>query len=139
MRVSSSVVIGAAPELVAAVYCNVDRWPEIFPTIHGVRVTSRDDRVVEVDVDHDEGLVPNTLTRVGPHRVILSESKRLYDADFDNRFDAVDGGTRFTVIGDIRLKGALRILAPIARYRARRLMFRYQLVPVKDAAESRTG
>ncbi|HEY0700389.1 MAG TPA: SRPBCC family protein [Micromonospora sp.] len=136
MRLRESIFIAAAPEEVAGIYQDYRRWPSIFPTIHGTRLVSSAGGEVVIDVDHDEGHVRNTLRAVSPTRLLLSEDKHTYQATFDNLFEPADGGTRFTVVGDIRLRGLRRLLAPLFRGRSRQLMRRYQLEPMKTAAES---
>ena len=53
--------------------------------------------------------------------------------------DPVPGGTRFTVTGIIRLKGAVRLLRPLLGGLVRRRLQRLQLQPVKAAAEARAA
>lgn len=54
-----------------------------------------------------------------------------------NRFEAVAGGTRFTVTGQIQLKGWARLLRPLLPPYARPLIRHLQMEPVKNEAERR--
>lgn len=135
IRIATSVA--APPEQVYAVYADYRRWSEIFPTIHGVRLVGHDQDGLVLAIDHVEGPVPNRLLLQPPDRIVLSEEKRAYDATFVNTFRPSGAGTRFEVEGDIHLKGARRLLAPVIRFYARRLIRRLQLAPVKAEAERR--
>jgi Polyketide cyclase / dehydrase and lipid transport len=138
MRVKAETTVAAPKEVVARVYLDYGRWPEIFPTIAAARLLHREHGTQVIEVDHRvEGKVVNALTARSADEVELKEWKRAYDATFLNRFEAVPGGTRFTVRGDIRLKGPRRLLSPLVRGHARRLIERLQLQPVKAAAEGR--
>lgn len=118
---SASMVIQAQPERVMQLYRDYTQWPRVFPaTIRGVRLIRSDGVRTEVEVDHREGLVPNVMTVVAPNRIDLGESKRRYDARFENRFDPIPEGTRYTVSADVRLKGAARLLAPMRRMAEKR-------------------
>jgi hypothetical protein len=79
----------------------------------------------------------NDLLLQPPNRILLAESKRAYDATFVNTFHRSGQGTRFEIEGDIHLKGARRLLAPVVRSYARRQMRLFQLAPVKAEAERR--
>ncbi|MBX6356946.1 MAG: SRPBCC family protein [Micromonosporaceae bacterium] len=135
MRLSVGTDIAAPVDKVYAVYADYRRWPEIFPTIHGVRVMEGDERDLTLAIDHVEGMVRNRMILRPPGQIVLEENKRAYDATFINTFRPSGAGTRFVVDGHIRLKGIRRLLAPIVRPYARRLMRRFQLAPVKAAAE----
>ena len=60
-----------------------------------------------------------------------------YDAWFLNRVETVPGGTRFTVRGEIYLKGWARLLRPFLGGLVRRQVRRLQLQPVQAEAEAR--
>jgi hypothetical protein len=92
-----------------------------------------------LEIDHIEGRAINELLVRSPDEIDLWEVKRRYDARFLNRFDTVPGGTRFTVSGDIYLKGLAKLLQPFLRGYVRRQMERLQLQPVKAEAEARAG
>ena len=96
----------------------------------------REDGKLVIEVRHQEGLVINELAVRSPTELRLWESKRRYDAQFDNRFATVPQGTFLTVVGLSELKGWwARLRDPLAARIARRRMMRYQLQPLKDAAE----
>jgi hypothetical protein len=137
MLIKVAADVAAPPDQVYAVYADFQRWPEIFPTIHGVRLVGHDEFGLSLAIDHEEGPVPNHLLLQPPDRIELRESKRAYEATFVNTFHASAAGTRFEVEGDIRLNGARRILAPVVRYYARRLIRRLQVAPVQAEAERR--
>jgi hypothetical protein len=59
----------------------------------------------------------------------------LYDASFLNRFEADTTGTGYTLIGDIRLKGASPVLAPFLRGYIHRQVSRFVLEPMEQLAE----
>ena len=86
---------------------------------------------------HVEGKVRNELVVRPPDAIDLWEEKRHYDARFSNRFESAAGGTRFTVRGDIRLRGWARLLQPSLGGHVRRQIQRLQLQPVKAEAEAR--
>jgi hypothetical protein len=111
-------------------------WP--FPTISGVRLLRREGAKLVLAVDHVEGRVLNELVVRPPDAIDLWEEKRRYDARFLNRFEEVPGGTRFTVSGEVFLKGWARLLRPFLGGYVRRQMERLQLQPVKAQAEART-
>lgn len=120
-------------------YRDYTQWPRLFPaTIRGVRLIRSDGVRTEVEVDHLEGLVPNVMTEAGPNRIDIWEAKRRYDATFENRFDPIPEGTLYTVSADIRLKGAARLLAPIAGPLIRRRMRQFVLEPMRRMAEARS-
>jgi hypothetical protein len=89
-------------------------------------------------VDHVEGKVVHELLVRPPGELELWEEKRRYDARFVNRFETIPGGTRFTVDGDIYLKGWARLLRPVLGGHVRRQIERLQLQPVKAEAEARS-
>jgi hypothetical protein len=121
MHVEASTIVAAPAGVVAGVYRDYGRWPAVFPTISAVRLLREEAGRQVLEVDHRvEGKVVNVLTTRSP-----------------DRFEAAAGGTRFTVRGDIRLNGPRRLLAPFLRGYARRLIERFQLLPVKVVAEAR--
>jgi hypothetical protein len=137
MHVRVRTLIDAPRAAVSALYADYQRWPEIFPLIVGVRLLRRDETKLVIEVHHREGLVINELA-VGPaDRIELVEWKRRYDARFVNRFVDTPRGTLLTVDGDIDLKGWARVLGPLLAPVARRRMKRWQLQPLKLAAEGR--
>ena len=138
MRVRAETTVAAPRDVVAGVYRDYARWPEVFPTIAAVRLLREEPGRQLVEVDHRvEGKVVNELVDRPPDGLELREWKRAYDASFVNRFEPVPGGTRFTVEGHLRLKGPRRLLSPFVRGHARRLIERLQLQPIRSAAESR--
>lgn len=137
LQVEASTTVQAPRETVLDIYADYRSWPGLFPTISGVRLLHREGAKLVLRVDHVEGKVLNELVVRPPDALDLWEEKRRYDARFRNRFEAVPGGTRFTVRGDIYLKGWARLLQPFLRGYVRRRMERLQLQPVQAAAEAR--
>ena len=137
LRVTTSIVIDAPRDLVSEIYADYLAWPRLFPTISGVRLLHRDGEKLVLEVDHVEGKVRNELLVRSPDDIELWEDKRRYRALFRNQFRVVPGGTRFTVTADISLKGWAKLLQPALRGYVRRQMERFQLRPVKIAAEAR--
>jgi len=131
-----STTVQAPRETVLNVYADYQGWPRLFPTISGVRLLRREGPTLVLEVDHVQGKVVNELTVRPPAALDLWEEKRRYDARFLNRFEPVPGGTRFTVRGEIHLKGWARLLQPFLRDYVRRQMQRLQLQPVKAEAEA---
>jgi hypothetical protein len=130
-------MITAPRQTVLDVYADYPSWPRLFPTISAVRLLGREGPKLVLEVDHVEGKVINELVIRPPDRLDLWEEKRRYDARFRNRFEPVPGGTRFTVRGEVHLKGWARLLQPLLRGHVRRQMQRLQLQPVKAEAEAR--
>ena len=131
------MIIRAPWTRVARLYRDYESWPQLFPaTIHGVRLVRSEGFRTELEIDHREGKVPNVLTEVSPERINLWEAKRRYEGTFVNCFQAVPGGTRYTVVADIRLKGAAKLLGPLLGGYIRRQIVRYVLVPMQVAAET---
>jgi hypothetical protein len=130
-------MITAPRQTVLDVYADYASWPRLFPTISAVRLLGREGPKLVLEVDHVEGKVINELVIRPPDRLDLWEEKRRYDARFRNRFESVPGGTRFTVRGEVHLKGWARLLQPFLRGYVRRQMQRLQLQPVKAEAEAR--
>ena len=137
MRVEVSTPVKAPPAIVSAVYADYANWPRLFPTIRGVRLIRRTGAQFLLEIDHVEGKVMNELFARSPDEIDLRETKRHYDAVFRNRFEAASGGTRFTVRGEVSLKGAARVLRPFLSGYARRMLERLQVRPVKAEAERR--
>jgi hypothetical protein len=135
MLITAGIDVAAPVDRVYAVYADYRGWPEIFPTIRAVRLVGHDEDGLVLAIDHREGPVRNRLLLQPPGRIVLREDKRAYDATFVNTFRPSDDGTRFEVEGAIHLRGLRRLLAPVIRGHARRLMLRLQLAPVKAAAE----
>ena len=132
----ASMVIQAPPERVMQLYRDYTHRARLFPaTIRGVRLIRSDGVRTEVEVDHRAGLVPDVMTEVAPNRIDLWEAKRRYDATFENRFDPVPEGTRYTISADVRLKGAARLLAPVVGPIIRHRMREYVLAPMRRMAE----
>jgi hypothetical protein len=121
----------------AAPAAQVSSWPDLFPTISGVRLVREEGAKLVLEVDHVEGKVVNELLVRPPDELELWERKRRYDAWFHNRFETVPGGgTRFTVRAEIHLKGWARLLQPFLEGYAHRQIERLQLQPVKAEAEA---
>ena len=137
LHVEVSTTVEAPRHMVLDVYADYAGWPRLFPTISGVRLLRRDGAKLVLEVDHVEGKVVNELLVRPPDALELWEEKRRYDARFANRFETVPGGTRFTVSGDIHLKGWARLLQPVLGGYVRRHLDRLQLQPVKVEAEAR--
>lgn len=137
LQVEASTTVDAPKETVLDVYADYRSWPGLFPTISGVRLLRREGAKLVLQVDHVEGKVINELVVRPPDAIDLWEEKRRYDAWFLNRFETVPGGTRFTVRGEIYLKGWARLLRPFLSGFVRRQMRRLQLQPVRAEAEAR--
>lgn len=137
LRVEASVMVRAPQETVFEVYADYPSWPGLFPTISGVRLLRREGAKLVLEIDHVEGRVINELVVRPPDALDLWEVKRRYNASFQNRFEAVTGGTRFTVKGAIYVKGWARLLEPFLRGYVLRRMERLQLQPVQAEAEAR--
>jgi hypothetical protein len=137
LHVEVTTMVEAPRQTVLDVYADYPSWPRLFPTISGVRLLRRDGPKLVLEVDHLEGKVVNELLVRPPDELELWEEKRRYNARFNNRLETVPGGTRFTIRGDICLKGWARLLRPFLGGYVRRLMRRLQLQPVKAEAEAR--
>ena len=136
IRVETAVTVRAPVATVREIYADYSQWPQVFATIKGVRLVAQRGLTAVLEIDHMEGHVINELTAAG-NEIRLWEVKRHYDALFVNQFHAVPEGTRFVVEGEIHLKGAARLLAPFLGRFVRQQMARWQLRPVKAAAEAR--
>ena len=137
MTVVASTTVSAPPATVCDVYAEYRSWPRLFPTINGVRLLRREGAALVLEVDHLEGTVINELLVRPPDEISLREVHRRFDALFLNRFQAIPGGTRFTVTGEIHLNGVARLLQPFLPGYVRKRMERLQLQPVKAEAEAR--
>jgi hypothetical protein len=137
MTVVASTKVSAPTATVCDVYAEYRSWPRLFPTINGVRLLRREGAALVLEVEHLEGTVINELLVRPPDEISLREVHRRFDALFINRFQAIHGGTRFTVTGEIRLKGIARLLQPFLPGYVRKRMERLQLQPVKAEAEAR--
>jgi len=130
------MVIRASPDRVFGLYVRWQDWPRLFPqTIRAVRLIEEKEGELSLEVAHVEGLVPNRLSIVSPELVMLAERKRHYDARFENRFEAIEGGTCYVVTADVVLRGALRLLASVAKPFIRSRIRRFVLEPMRRAAE----
>ena len=137
LHVEASTAVKAPRQTVLDVYADYASWPRLFRTISGVRLLRREGPKLVLEVDHVEGKVINELVVRPPDAIDLWEEKRRYDARFRNQFERTPDGTRFTVRGEIHLKGWARLLRPFLRSYVRRQMQRLQLQPVKAEAEVR--
>jgi Polyketide cyclase / dehydrase and lipid transport len=137
LHLEASTTVKAPRQTVLEVYADYASWPRLFPTISGVHPLRREGAKLVLEVDHVEGKVINELVVRPPDMLELWEEKRRYDARFINRFEPVPAGTRFTVDGDIYLKGWARLLQPVLRGYVRRQIRRLQLQPVRAEAEAR--
>jgi hypothetical protein len=137
VRAASTEIIHAPLERVRSLYLDYTHWPQLFPeTIKGVRLIRDDGATKMLEIHHAEGKVLNVLSQPSPREIRLKEWKRHYDACFTNIFEAVPEGTRYSVLAEVKAKGALRLLAPFGRALIRSLLMRYVLEPLRRAAES---
>ena len=139
LHVETSTTIQAPQTRVVEIYKDYRNWPKLFPTIKAVRLVREEPGRKILEIDHEEGQVINILTLVSPEEVELEEFKKNYDGKFTNRFEAVPGGTRFTVAADISLKGCYKLLAPFLDGYIRKQITVFVLDPVKKLAEGRQG
>jgi hypothetical protein len=137
MMVVAATTVSAPPATVCDVYAEYRSWPRLFQTINGVRLLRREGAALVLEIDHLEGTVINELLVRPPGEISLREVHRRFDSLFLNRFQAIPGGTRFTVTGEIHLKGFARLFQPFLRRYVRKRMERLQLQPVKAEAEAR--
>jgi hypothetical protein len=137
VRVDVATLIRAPAERLVARYLDFAHWPLLFPaTIRATRVLRREGNAMIVEVDHrTAGRVINVIWPSSDRVIELEEHKPKYDATFVNRFDPAEDGTRYTVVADIRLKMPYALLAPFVKGYVRRLVRRYVLEPMRDAAE----
>lgn len=138
LSVQASTVIRAPHTEVAAAYRNFRDWPRVFPTtIRGARLLRVQSGKQIVEVDHRlEGRVINVLDARSAEAIGLQEFKRRYDARFDNRFEPVPEGTRYTVRAVIRARRAWKLLlGPWARRIVRHRIARDVLQPLKRHVE----
>jgi uncharacterized membrane protein len=137
IRATVAGVIRAPCERVVGLYTDFRGWPRIFgTTIRGVQLLEDQGSKKTLEVDHVEGRVLNVMSMLASNEIQLEEWKRLYDARFTNRFESVPEGTRYSLVGEVRLKGALAALAPIAKPIVRAKMRRLVLEPLKRSAEA---
>jgi hypothetical protein len=131
-----SDTIRASPVKVAGIFRNYRIWPRVFSaTIRGVRLVGEDRGIELLEIDHVEGKVINRLRVVSSALIELEECKKLFDGHFANRFEPVPGGTRYTVVADITLKGPYKVLEPFLRPYVRKQITRFVINPMKQAAE----
>src|SRR5262245_57204909 len=137
IRTVVSAEISAPPHQVAALYADYEGWPQLFPaTIRGVRLLADDGDRKTIEVDHAiEGKAINIMTRVSPDEIRLEEFKRRFDARFLNRFEAAGRGTRYSIVAEVQLKGAARVLATLASPIVRARLNRFVLEPMRAAVE----
>ncbi len=129
--------IRAPRDRVVELYTDFRGWPRLFAkTIRGVRLLKDEGSTKTIEVDHVEGSVLNVMSVVGPDEIKLDEWKRRYDAHFTNHFESVPQGTRYSLVGEVRLKGAVAALAPIVKPFVRARMRRFVLEPLKGMAEA---
>lgn len=135
--VAMSAVFDAPSHVVLAAFVDIPTWHRTFPKIRGAEVVTRNPTCLEVLVHHREGEVANRLQIRPPDTVWLEERKRRYDATFVNRFVALpDGKTEYQILGDIRLRGRLRVGGPLAGWYARHSLKRFTVEPLREAVES---
>jgi hypothetical protein len=129
--------INAPPERVAALYVAYEGWPQLFPaTIRGVRLLADGGQRKTIEVDHaTEGKVINIMIAVSPREIQLEEFKQRFDARFTNRFEAAGQGTRYSIVADVQLKGAARVLGPLVTPIVRARLNRFVLEPMRAALE----
>jgi hypothetical protein len=139
LQIEVPSVVRAPRKTVLDVYADYGSWPQLFPTITAVRLVGREGPKLVLEVDHVEGKVSNELVVRAPDQLELWEQKRRYNARFLNCFEIVPDGTRFTVRGEIHLKGWARLLQPFLQGYVRRQMRQLQLEPVKAEAEARAA
>ena len=131
------MTIRAPRERLVALYLDFAHWPQLFPaTIRGVHLVRRQGDETTIAVDHrTDGRVINVLRRCSASEVELAEFKPRYAATFVNRFDAIPGGTRYTVVADVHLRMPYALLAPFLRGVVRRAVRRYVLEPMRTFVE----
>jgi hypothetical protein len=133
VRAELSTIINGPAEKVADQFLDYGRWPQMYPTIRGVRVVSASGQYVTLSVDHAEGRIMNILMVVSSKEVRLYEEKLRYDASFIHRFEATVGETRYTVVADVMVKRPIHLLAPVLRPYIKWQMRRYILEPMRRA------
>jgi hypothetical protein len=101
-----------------------------------VRLLADDGQRKTIEVDHaTEGKVINIMTAVSSREIRLEEFKRRFDARLMNRFEAAGEGTRYSIVADVRLKGAARALGPLVTPIVRVRLHRFVLEPMRAAVE----
>ena len=139
MRIEVSAIVRAPQPLVMDVYADYTNWPCLIPTIKGVRLIRREGNRLFLAIDHVEGAVINELVIRRPDEIDLWEAKRHYHALFQNRFEPVGDGTRFTIKAEIELHPPVGFLQPFLYDYARRRIERFQVEPIKVEAEARAS
>jgi hypothetical protein len=137
VRVEVATTIRAPAERLVARYLDFAHWPMLFPaTIRGTQLLRREGNAMTVEVDHrTAGRAINVIRPLSARIIELEEHKPKYDATFVNRFEPAEDGTRYTVVADIRLRMPYALLAPFVKGYVRRIVRRYVLEPMRDAAE----
>jgi Polyketide cyclase / dehydrase and lipid transport len=136
VQVQTSTLIHAPQVRVADIYRDYHNWPKLFPTIKAVHLLLREEtNKTTLEIDHQEGLVINTLTFISSEDIKLEEVKRKYDATFLNHFEAAPEGTRYILVGDISLKGIYKLLTPFLKKYIRKQMTALVLEQLKRYAE----
>jgi hypothetical protein len=107
----------------------------VFGNDSRVRLVGEEHGMDALEIDHIEGKVINKLRIVSSELIELEEYKKQFDAHFENRFQRVPGGTRYTVVAEITLKGPYKVLEPFLRPYVRRQITRFVINPMKLAAE----
>jgi hypothetical protein len=141
VNVTMFIDINAQKDKVMKIYCDYNNWHKLFQkTINGAKLIKAEPYEQTVEVDHKyAGKVINILSFLSPNEVELEEFKKIYDAIFLNRFEALDGKTRYTIIADVTLKGKYKIAAPFIKSIVRSRIRRYVLEPVKKYAEKNSN
>lgn len=134
-----SAFVAAPRQTVMEVYADYRNWSSFIPTIKAVHLLRREGDTLVLAVDHDEGHVINELLVRWPDQIELWESKRFYEGRFWNHFETIEGGTRFEIRAEIRLRPLVRLLQPFVHGYARRRIERFQIAPVKREAEARAS
>jgi Polyketide cyclase / dehydrase and lipid transport len=129
-----SVDISAAPQQVMNAYLDYANWHRLFPlTIAGTRLVKREGEQMTIEVSHKkEGKVINLLSILSKTAIRLEEFKHLFNAIFINRFEETPGGTRYTIIASVALKGPYRLLQPFVKWLVKGRMRKYVLDPMKE-------
>jgi len=136
IHVEVSDTIRASPVKVAAMFRDYRIWPRLFSaTIRGVRLVGEEHGIEVLEIDHVEGKVINKLRVVSSGLIELEEYNTQFAGHFENRFEPVLGGTRYTVVAGITLKGPYKVLGPLLRPYVRRQITHFVINPMKLAAE----
>jgi hypothetical protein len=136
IRVEVSDKIRAPQAYVVNTYRDFRGWPKLFAeTIRGVRLIGEEHGTEVLEIDHVEGKVINKLRIVSPEVIELEEHKKRFDAHFENCFDPLADGTRYTVAATIKLKRVFKLLEPFIRPYVRMQISRFVIEPIKRATE----